>query len=185
MRGNETTRRRFVSTIGLGGLALAGAGVGTAGARGRVRSFRALLSGAAHDQADETDAVGLAKFLQAGVEVHFLLLVANIEDVRMAHIHLEAVGGPVSVWLHDFETAAPELLEGEVSGPISHGTITDDHVSGPIDTVEDLVGEIEDGNAFVNVHTEAFPGGEIGGQIGGRGQRGGPGRGRGRGGGPD
>lgn len=181
MRGTHTSRRRFVSTIGLGAFALGGAGVGTAGARGRVRRYRALLRGRAHGLHEATDGVGLAKFLRHDGELHFLVLVANVEDVRMAHIHLESVGGPVSVWLHDFETESPELLEGEVSGPIAHGSITDERVGGPIDTVDELVAEIEDGNAYVNVHTVEYPGGEIGGQIGGRGGRGRGGRSRRRG----
>lgn len=163
MRGRETSRRRFVSTLGLGGLALSGAGVAVGSARARPRNFGTHLSGDAHGL--DTDAQGQVTFQLRDGELRFALIVANIENVLMAHIHIGGVLGAISVWLHDFETASPDLLAGRVSGPISSGTITDDDVGGPIDTVEELVAEIDAGNAFVNVHTDAFPGGEIGGRI--------------------
>lgn len=97
--------------------------------------------------------------------LHFKLIVANIEDITMGHIHLDNVLGPVSVWLHDFDTGAPSLEEGRIDGVLAEATITDGEVGGPIDTVDDLIAEIDDGNAFVNVHSIDFPGGEIGGEI--------------------
>ena len=139
---------------------------GLVGAQSRPSTATAHLSGAAHDL-DRTDtrARGQTIVQVRGDEARFRLNVANIEDVLMAHIHLESVTGPVSVWLHDFETKAPLPIAGRVSGVLASGTITDDDVSGPIDSVSELLDEILAGDAFVNVHTEAYPGGEIGGQL--------------------
>lgn len=146
-----------------GGLLLGGSAmVGVASAT--PRNFNAHMSSDAHDE-PETNAQGQVNFQLRNDELSFRLIVASIEDVTMGHIHLESVSGPVSVWLHDFDTGAPFLVEGRANGVLATGTITDAQVGGPIETVVELVDEIDDGNAWVNVHTEAFPGGEIGGQI--------------------
>ena len=156
----HVTRR---NTIVASGMIVAGSQViGTASAQ--PRNFNIHLTSDAHDDPD-TNAQGQVNFQLRNGELKFKLIVANIEDVLMAHIHLDEVLGPVSVWLHDFDTGAPDPIEGRVNGVLSEGTITDDEVGGPIDTVDELVDEIDHGNAWVNVHTVAFPGGEIGGRI--------------------
>ena len=156
----NTTRRAALIT---GGLVVSGA-VFAGVASATPRNFGAHMTTDAHEEPD-TNAVGQVTFQLRNNKLSFRLIVANIQDVTMGHIHLEDVGGPVSVWLHDFETASPSLIEGRVNGVVATGTITDEEVGGPIDTVADLVDEIDNENAYVNVHTEAFPGGEIGGQI--------------------
>lgn len=159
----QTTRR---NALRAGSVLLAGATfVGVTSAR--PRNFNTHLTSDAHEGSD-TNAQGQANFQLRDGQFGFKLIVANIEDVTMGHIHLDAVDGPVSVWLHDFATAAPDPVEGRVNGVLSEGTITDDEVEGPIETVGELVDEIDAGNAFVNVHTDAFPGGEIGGRISAR-----------------
>ena len=156
------TRRAMFKT---GALVLTGSAfIGTANARTRPRNFNTHLTSDAHDE-PETNAQGQVNFQLRDGELRFKLIVANIDDVLMGHIHLDHVLGPVAVWLHDFDTGAPSLVEGRVNGVLAQGTITDDEIGGPIDTVDELVGEIDDENAWVNVHTEDFPGGEIGGLI--------------------
>lgn len=156
----HTTRRSAIKATGvlLGGSAV----IKTASAR--PRQFTAQLSTDAHEDS-QTNARGQVGFQTRSDGLRFKLIVANIEDVTMAHIHLDEVLGPVAVWLHDFDTGAPSLVEGRVNGVLSEGTITDDDVIGPIITVGDLIDEIDAGDAWVNVHTQAFPGGEIGGLI--------------------
>ena len=159
-----TTRRNALRATGaiLAGSAI----VGTGSAASSPRNFSAHLTGAAHDLGrEDTLARGQANFQARGDTVDFRLLVANVEDVTMGHIHHDSVTGPVSVWLHDFDSGAPALVAGRVDGVLATGTITDDEVGGPIDSVAELVDEIDAGNAFVNVHTQEFGGGEIGGQI--------------------
>jgi hypothetical protein len=53
------------------------------------------------------------------------------------------------------------------SGEIAKGTITEKDLIGPLagKTVGDLVKMIKDGGAYVNVHTDKYPDGEIRGQI--------------------
>ena len=96
-------------------------------------------------------------------EIHYKLIVANIENVRAAHIHLGARGenGPVVVWLYPDEPPA-QLIEGRFSGILAEGVITNDSLGGELD---DLLEHLMSGETYVNVHTEQYPAGEIRGQI--------------------
>ena len=103
-----------------------------------------------------------------GTALAYKLLVANIEDVTQAHIHLSPPGapGPVIAWLYP---AAPpaQHIPGRFNGVLAEGTITDINVTGPLagQGVAALVATIRAGNAYANVHTVRFPPGEIRGQI--------------------
>ena len=54
-----------------------------------------------------------------------------------------------------------------VNGNLAIGTLTAADLIGPLSglTLSDLLAEIEAGNTYVNVHTQAHPTGEIRGQI--------------------
>jgi hypothetical protein len=94
--------------------------------------------------------------------IDFFLQVNNADSVMAAHIHLAETGvnGPVVANLY---------LGPKVSGEhFSHvGTVTEDDLVGPLAgmTLQDLIDEIESGNAYVNVHTVEHPSGEIRGQL--------------------
>lgn len=163
------TRRSFVKLLGTAGIPLT---AGTAAARGRGRLFGreprvfvAGLTGTPHGI--DTRARGLAFFRldHRETKLRYLVALANIQDVRMAHIHLDSVSGPVTVWLHDHESMSPEQIDGRFSGVLARDTITDDDVIGPLDGLDELVEELRSNNGFVNVHTQENPAGEIGGQI--------------------
>jgi hypothetical protein len=135
------------------------------------RAFMARLSGADEVPGVETDAWGHAVFnlSNGGTELRYRLIVHNIVDVRMAHIHLAPAGvnGPVVVWLYP-DAPPPQLIPGRFDGVLGKGTITAANLVGPLSgmTLEDLLAEMSAGNAYVNVHTVENPGGEIRGQIG-------------------
>lgn len=133
-----------------------------------VQNFRAPLEGGQEVPAVDTHARGLAKFQLRSDGLHYRLIVANIEDVLMAHIHLAPAGqnGPVVVWLYP-AGPPPVLIPGRFNGVLATGVIADGDLVGPLAgmTLDDLVAEINAGNAYVNVHTVANPGGEIRGQI--------------------
>lgn len=117
----------------------------------------------------------------AGDELTYQLIVANIENAFMAHIHLAPVGdnGPIVVWLYPSTVVAPGPVgQGRIDGVIAHGTITTANLVGPLtgQPLSALIDEINAGLAYVNIHTndgEAptntgpgdFPGGEIRGQV--------------------
>ena len=103
-----------------------------------------------------------------GTTLSYKLLVANIEDVTQAHIHLAPPGvpGPVIAWLYP---AAPpaQHIPGRFQGVLAEGVITDADVVGPLagQGLAGLVATIRGGNAYANVHTVQFPPGEIRGQV--------------------
>ena len=118
---------------------------------------------------------------QDGKSLSYKLIVANIENAFMAHIHNGPVGsnGPIVVWL--FPSTAPvqgPLGAGRLDGVIAEGTITAANLVGSLagHPLADLITLLQSGNAYANVHTNDgvaptntgpgdFPGGEIRGQV--------------------
>jgi hypothetical protein len=111
-----------------------------------------------------------------GTALEYKLIVANIENVVAAHIHVGPAGvaGPVVAFLYGNAPAAG----GRTDGVLAEGTITAANLIGPLAgrTLSDLIAAMESGNAYVNVHTNDgidpintgpgdFPGGEVRGQI--------------------
>jgi hypothetical protein len=134
------------------------------------RNFSTHLSGDEEVAPVQTLAQGQAIFQLSkdGTELTYKLIVANIENVLQAHIHLAPMGtnGPVVVWLYPSAPPA-QLIPGRSSGILATGTITAEDLAGPLAgmTMDDLVAAMQSGNTYVNVHTTQNPGGEIRGQI--------------------
>lgn len=116
-----------------------------------------------------------------GMSVSYKLIVANIENVFQAHIHLAAAGsnGPIVVWLYPSTApVAGPLGQGRISGVIAEGTFTAANLVGPMAgrPLADLLAAIRSGGTYVNAHTNDgvaptntgpgdFPGGELRGQL--------------------
>jgi len=137
--------------------------LGMAAAHG---TFMAKLSGKEVVPVVETKAMGEADFKLSkdGKELTYILKLMDIENVSAAHIHTAMVGengGPVAGLF-----AGPRKA-GMFSGELAKGTITDKDLIGPLagKTIGDLVTMIKDGRAYVNVHTDKYPDGEVRGQI--------------------
>lgn len=131
--------------------------------------FVATLSGEGHGI--DTPASGRAEFEVDGdaEEVHYTLRVEAFCDATMAHIHLGAEGedGPVVVWLYPTDQQEPRTKDGRFTGTLAEGTFTADDFVGPLagQSLRDLVNALRERGAYVNVHTEDHPKGEIRGQI--------------------
>lgn len=131
-----------------------------------VQNFVAHLSGDQEVPARATLATGEAIFQLSkdGTELSYKLIVANLEDVRASHIHLGAVGanGGVVTFLY-----SAGLIPGTTNGILAEGVITDANLINALAgmTIADLIDEIKAGNAYVNVHTSLYLGGEIRGQV--------------------
>ncbi|MBE0465698.1 MAG: CHRD domain-containing protein [Candidatus Desulforudis sp.] len=97
-------------------------------------------------------------------QIDFRLTVNNIERMTEAHIHLGRRGenGPIVVFL--FGPVSPGI---SVAQELITGTFTQEAFIGPLsgEPMSVLIGEMLDGNTYVNVHTEQNPAGEIRGQI--------------------
>jgi hypothetical protein len=141
-----------------------------ANAHAQVLNFRTHLTGQEEVPPVETRAQGQAIFqLSAdGMHIRYKLIVANIENVTQAHIHLGAAGtnGPVIAWLYP-AGPPPVLIPDRFQGVLAVGVITEASLVGPLagQTLEDLLEAMLDGNTYVNVHTLQHPPGEIRGQI--------------------
>lgn len=127
---------------------------------------KAMLTGKDVVPAVETKASGEATFAVSkdDKEITYTLTVKDIENATAAHIHAGKKGengGPLAGLF-----AGPKK-EGAYSGELAKGTITDKDLMGPLagKTVKDLVKIIKEGGAYVNIHTEKNPNGEVRGQI--------------------
>lgn len=135
-----------------------------------VLNFVATLSGDEEVPPAQTRARGTAHFQLKpdGSGLSYKLIVANIMNVTMAHIHLAPAGvnGPVVAWLYPSGPPA-QLIPGRFNGVLGAGTLSDASLVGPLagEPLNALIDAIQSGNAYVNVHTSQYPGGEIRGQI--------------------
>jgi hypothetical protein len=140
-----------------------------------------------------TSATGDAFFWLApnGTALEYVVVVSNITNAFMAHIHL-APSGDILVWLAPNPNTAASgeeascvavlsggpasacagLISGSFSGVLGQGTITAADMSGSKTcagcdnvTFAQLMTDIQAGNAYVNVHTSQNPGGEVQGTI--------------------
>lgn len=135
-----------------------------------VMNFRAHLDGGQEVPANGSIAQGQAVFQLSkdGTELSYKLIVADLENVRMAHIHLAlpGVNGGVVAWL--YPSAPPMvLIPGTTNGILAEGVIVASNLTGALagKPLSDLIDKMKTGMAYANVHTNQFPGGEIRGQI--------------------
>jgi hypothetical protein len=171
-------RTRIVGLAFVLGLVAVGAAVA-----GVNRNWSTHADGSQEVPARDTNAQAQAVFRlsQDGTELEYKLIAANIENVFMAHIHIErpGVNGPIAVWLYPSTATVPGPTgAGRIDGVIAEGTITEGNLVGPLlgQPLSALVAALNDGNAYVNVHTNDgvapvdtgpgdFPGGEVRGDI--------------------
>ena len=141
-------------------------------------NFRTHLSGDEEVPVRLTNAQGQATFKLSddGTELSYKLIVANIDNVVQAHIHLAqpGVNGNIVVFLYDLVPPGGGRSDGVLAeGTITSANLINDLAGQPLSA---LVAQMEAGNAYVNVHTNDgvapantgpgdFPGGEIRGQI--------------------
>ena len=130
------------------------------------QNFKADLSGSDEVSGVDTPAKGEAKFVFSnnGLTVRYTIDVRDIENPTVAHIHLGAAGksGPPVVNLF----TGPKK-EGKFRGNLVQASFTAKDLKGDLSgkTLNDLAALIKSGDVYVNVHTDANPGGEIRGQI--------------------
>lgn len=129
------------------------------------KNYITKLSGENEVPSVMTDATGVAKFnfSNDGMSASFQVNVDEIEDVRFAHIHFAKAGANGGV----VYTLRMDKVDGPVSGVYAKGEIMPGSFSGKL-LGGDLVilkEAFRTGNAYVNVHSDAFPSGELRGQV--------------------
>ncbi len=128
--------------------------------------FIAHLSGGEEVPPAQTTGTGQAffKLSMDGTSLDYKLIVANIENVTQSHIHLAPAGTNGAVVAFLFGNVPGGVT---VNGVLTEGTITAANLVGPLagQPLSALVDYLNNGGAYVNVHTTSYPGGEIRGQI--------------------
>ncbi len=152
----DGTARRALIVL-LSSLVLAGCG-------GTLAGFEAFLNGANEVPPVAVSSTGRAAFEVDGQLARYSIdLFAMSSTVTAAHIHGPAgpgVNAGIIVTLFSGSAAAP------VNGPLVQGTFGPSNIN-PASGVgwQQLVDLMGTGGVYVNVHTTAFPGGEVRGQV--------------------
>src|SRR5919108_1654572 len=112
----------------------------------------------------DVTATGISGFIvnSGNSKIRYQIEAEGLKGVTQAHIHSGKVGenGPVVATLF-------KGSKDTVNGALVQGSITADKLEGPLKgkSISDLVSLIDKSSAYVNVHTQSFPDGEIRGQI--------------------
>ena len=113
----------------------------------------------------DVTATGISGFIvnSGNSKVWYQIEGEGLKGVTQAHIHSgkASENGPVVATLF-------KGSKDTVNGALVQGSITADKLEGPLKgkSISDLVSLIDKSSAYVNVHTQSFPDGEIRGQIG-------------------
>ncbi len=138
-----------------------------------LAEFHIRLTGDQQVPSVNTTAFGFAevRLFQNGTSsaIEFRVVVCNIANVIASHIHVGASGtnGPVVVPFFSSPSSPFSSINGcstladGIRGP---SNLTPNQGAG-IGNWTDFVHALQSGNAYVNVHTTAHPGGEIRGQL--------------------
>ena len=125
--------------------------------------FTATLSGAnERPNANASTATGTATVTLTETSLTFSISVTGITSPTAAHIHVgkASVAGGIILGL---TPAAPPT--GTFTGVFNSGTVSATDLAGAAVSLASLAALIRNGDAYVNVHTVALPGGEIRGQL--------------------
>jgi hypothetical protein len=148
-------------------LALAVAGFGCESATKDVTIFQATLAGSNEVPANGSAASGGCSVQIEGNTAIYSVAVNGISNVTGSHIHIAAAGtnGPIRVVLLPTPGGANFLSTplSSVNGLLMSGDFGGGQVVAI--TFDQLVSNLRAGTAYCNVHTTAFPGGEIRGQF--------------------
>lgn len=139
-------------------------GVGMSGqvlVQGDAR-FRARLSGANELPPVQTDATALAALrYSGGSSMTLFMRISNIANATMGHIHCAPAGsnGPVGVTIFTgMNFSGDRTVLRSITGPDAGNACG-------WASLNDVVGAMATGNAYINVHTMGHPSGEIRGQL--------------------
>ena len=127
--------------------------------------FSAILSGGEEVPPIDTAATGVGSFIvEGGESIKYEVNVTGMNKVTAAHIHNAAKGKNGEVVVTLFRDDSPT---GQISGSLANGSITASNLEGQMQgsPFRDIIRALELGEAYVNVHTEKNPNGEIRGQI--------------------
>jgi hypothetical protein len=132
---------------------------------GETEGFSAMLSGGDEVPPVDTAVTGVASFTWNGEQaIKYDLNVTGMDKVTAAYIYNAPKGQNGDVVVTLFKADNPT---GQISGSLANGTITPSNLEGKMQGAlfRDFIKALEIGEAYVNIHTEKNPNGEIRGQI--------------------
>lgn len=132
----------------------------------QTQDYDANLTGSMQVPPVTTNATGLAELElnDDGDEISYDIQVEDIEGATQAHIHQGSEGENGDVVVSLFNSTEPTDVN---DGTLEDGDFTSEDFVGPLQgqNMSALVELMDNGQAYVNVHTEANPDGEIRGTI--------------------
>lgn len=132
--------------------------------KSKVYKFVAKLNGGNEVPPNSSQTTGRFYGIFKKETLYYKLVLENITGLTVAHIHLgqPGVNGPPVAFLYGPVGPSGLLCKVEIRGKIRSCDLV-----GPLvdDCIDALLREMKDGNTYVNVHTEEFPGGVVRGQI--------------------
>ncbi|MBI2299828.1 MAG: CHRD domain-containing protein, partial [Armatimonadetes bacterium] len=161
------TCRRMLSSIAFAAFLFAGLAGGTACSdaddNGPFALFRAILRAnqEVNNPASNAEGLGTVRVFTNRAQIDVAMTHSGLTNVTAAHIHfgdLGVNGSPIFTLFNG---------TGTFASPLTRTLLPGDFVPVPgLATFADAENAIQTGRCYLNVHTAAFPGGEIRGQIG-------------------
>jgi CHRD domain len=131
---------------------------------GYREEFTASLSGTQEIPTNNSSATGEASFiLRDNNSVWYEIDATGLDKVMEAHLHLGKVGtngDPIVMLFNSGPT-------GLINGTLVSGNFSAADFLGPMSgmTIAEITSKMKTGETYVNIHTGAFPDGELRGQI--------------------
>lgn len=128
------------------------------------QEFTASLSGDQEIPPNNSTGKAFAWLKPMGDEISYKISAKGIDKITTIHIH---GGRPADYGSEVIANLELEKKDGQAKGVVGRGEITAYDLIGNLHgmSISDLVREIEGGNVYVDIHTDAFPNGEIRGTI--------------------
>jgi hypothetical protein len=124
-------------------------------------NFSASLSGQGEVPPVQTIANGTADLIPTNDRIDYFVNTTNLEGIAAGHIHLAPPGQNGTIVVTLFNITSPQ------NQPYFNGNFTGENLEGPMqgNPLSELIGAMNNGTSYVNVHTKQNSNGEIRGQI--------------------
>ena len=152
------------------------------------KNYNTILSGSQQVPPVKSNATGTAsfEFLDDNKTIHYQINILDVPKITGIHIHQGKIGenGDIvvnlynnsqqNIFLKENETKISQIVSNSVkingnvqSSFLASGTINNSDLKGPLygKSISDLINLIKSKNAYVNVHSQTHPDGEIRGDI--------------------
>jgi CHRD domain-containing protein len=141
----------------------------SAEATGKTTRFVAHLNAAQEAQTpavvSKASGTGTFRTTDNDTKIHFRLSSRGLDRITQAHIHLAPKGVNGAIVLFLFPVGPGVSGEGwSVSGTVTAADVVAP-ATGTAPTFAEIIAAIRAGNAYANIHTKAYPAGEIRGQL--------------------